>query len=214
MYFRSTWIDEINIPEIVAVTRRRFEDEYRRRFGQTQKGLYRADDWARLAFSYRTIAEIGGSVLDVGIGPGALLNALHLDNRFDQVTGIDIRRYSKLVKLSDSLDIRIMDVRNLSFPDRSFDVVVCMEVLEHLEPDEFDRALRELRRVAAKRLFITIPFREEPPLPSYHKQRFDFDDVAAKFADAQLDLLVRRRGPAWLAITEDVSTQPASHSQK
>ncbi len=47
------------------------------------------------------------------------------------------------------------DLRDLPFEDDRFDLVLCTEVLEHLpEPRE---ALRELARVSAAHLFLTVP---------------------------------------------------------
>jgi len=40
----------------------------------------------------------------VGAGPEAFLNYLALSGRFDRVTGIDKRRYSKFVELAPDLD--------------------------------------------------------------------------------------------------------------
>jgi len=48
------------------------------------------------------------------------------------------------------------DVQRLSFKNKSFDIVVCQEVLEHV-PDPV-KAMVELKRVAAKQLVITVPY--------------------------------------------------------
>ncbi|NJN17844.1 MAG: class I SAM-dependent methyltransferase [Oscillochloris sp.] len=47
------------------------------------------------------------------------------------------------------------DLLDLPFPDRSFDLVVCMEVLEHL--DDPARGLAELCRVSADWLLLSVP---------------------------------------------------------
>ncbi len=205
MYFQSVWLSDIEFSPVVTMVRERFTEEYRGRFGIGQtKGLYKRDDWARISFCHEHVSRVGGSILDIGVGPGGLLNILHIDERFDRVTGIDIRHYSKLVKMSEDLDIRIMDVGNMSFADNSFDTLVCMEVLEHIEKPHFLRALSELRRVAAKQVFMTIPLREPAPLPPYHKQRFDFADIEEHFPDGKFYILEPERGVPWLAIIEDI----------
>ena len=210
MYFQSVWLSDVEFPPLIQSVRQRFTEEYKKRFGVGQtKGLYRRDDWARISFCHEQVARVGGSILDIGVGPGGLLNILRLDERFDRVAGIDIRHYSKLVKMTDDLDIRIMDVGEMSFAENSFDTLVCMEVLEHIEKPHFLRALSELRRVAAKQVFMTIPLREPEPLPPYHKQRFDFADIVEHFPNGEFYILTPERGVPWLAIIEDIG-EPAS----
>jgi len=48
------------------------------------------------------------------------------------------------------------DVQNLSFADRSFDIVLCQQVLEHVSNPV--PAIQELRRVTRRQLIITIPY--------------------------------------------------------
>ncbi len=48
------------------------------------------------------------------------------------------------------------DVQELSFADKSFDIVLCQQVLEHvLNPV---KAISELKRVAIKQLIISVPY--------------------------------------------------------
>jgi len=81
----------------------KFNNEYKKRYADSVvPRTYSQDDWARISFCYNSLVEWGGSVLDVGVGPGGLLNILHEDDRFNPVTGIDIRHYTKLVKLHET----------------------------------------------------------------------------------------------------------------
>ena len=48
------------------------------------------------------------------------------------------------------------DVQQLSFEDNAFDIVLCQQVLEHV-PNPV-KAIRELQRVAANQLIITVPY--------------------------------------------------------
>lgn len=204
MYVDSIWLDDVPQSKQIKDIRNAFEHEYKERFGMAKgKGLYAEDDWSRIAFCYSLFADDGGSVLDVGVGPGALLNMLGLGGEFSTVTGIDIRHYTKLVKLHDGLDIRIMSVDAMEFADDSFDSVICMEVLEHIDLEQFESALSELRRVARKKLFMTVPIREPEPLPSYHKLRFDFSDIEKYFPHGRYYLMERKRGVPWLGIVEE-----------
>jgi SAM-dependent methyltransferase len=79
----------------------------------------------------------GGSVLCVGCR-----NALELDRfrarGFADVLGIDV--------FSQREDIKVMDMHQMTFPDRSFDVVYCSHALEHSY--DVDRVAGEIVRVA------------------------------------------------------------------
>ena len=139
-------------------TRGHFEQSYETQHGRPSgKGLYSESDWRRLDYML-SLMPAGGTVLDVGIGPGAFVQMLALSGRFDRVCGIDIRRSSKFVELCE-FDFRKMTVERMSFEDDEFDTVVCMEVLEHVPMEVFGPALQELRRVAAKELLMTVPSR-------------------------------------------------------
>jgi SAM-dependent methyltransferase len=49
------------------------------------------------------------------------------------------------------------DARSLDFPDRSFDVAVALDTLEHIRPDERSIVLRELVRVTRRRAILGFP---------------------------------------------------------
>ncbi len=204
MIFHSLWLDDTYLSKEVEYVKSKFDEEYAKRFGRLQrKGLYRQDDWLRINYCYQLVNNIGKNVLDVGTGPGALLNTLHFDTNIQSAIGIDIRNYSKLVKLDDAIDIRIMDVGNMTFEDASFDTVICMEVLEHLNSDTFVSALSELRRVASERLIMTVPLCEPEPISQYHKKRFILDDIIKDFQGEKYTILQPKRGTPWVMIEEN-----------
>jgi ubiquinone/menaquinone biosynthesis C-methylase UbiE len=53
------------------------------------------------------------------------------------------------------------------FADRSFDVVVCSEVLEHIP--EYRQALAEIARVCRGRAILTVPDMSAIPLGCWHR---------------------------------------------
>jgi SAM-dependent methyltransferase len=189
-------ISQLDLPKLetplLRTIREQFEEAYFKQFGvRSGRGLYKNADWRRLEFATRLIPSDCRSVLDVGVGPGAFLNYLALSGRFDRVTGIDKRRYTKFVELAPDLDYQLMDIKNMSFPDNCFDTVFCMEVLEHLDSKTLEAGLSSLRRITRKRLVMTVPFNEPLPLPSYHLQHFDEQRIRETFPNAEIVLVHR-----------------------
>jgi SAM-dependent methyltransferase len=178
---------------------------YTNKFPDEKLGVYSKFDWQRIRDAYLMVD--GKSVLDVGVGNGAFLQVLHRSKRFDHICGIDVRRHSML-QLPEGVDFRIMSATNMrAFPNGSFDSVVCMEVLEHLEAKDFYPALDELRRVTKNSLIVTVPFNEPQPVwwhdrPGGHRQSFDRDMLEEIFENAIASKL-ERHGVPWLLIVED-----------
>jgi ubiquinone/menaquinone biosynthesis C-methylase UbiE len=95
-------------------------------------------------------------ILEVGIGEGAV--AARVIDRFPTSTfvGIDLPDPELAGHWSTlGLTTAFGDVAALPFPDASFDLVLAVEVLEHV-PDP-GAALRELARVATRDVVITVP---------------------------------------------------------
>lgn len=87
----------------------------------------------------------GQRLLDVGCGTGHHLAQLH--RRGFDVAGVDaspeMLEYAR--RLNPEADLREADVEHLPFPDASFDIVLCIEVLRYLRDPE--PTLREMARV-------------------------------------------------------------------
>jgi len=66
----------------------------------------------------------------------------------------------KYVSLDVAEDLQpdvVGDLTTLPFPDNSFDVVCAFEVLEHIPFDQFTHCLREMSRVSARYIIISVP---------------------------------------------------------
>uniref|UniRef100_A0A6M3JKZ5 Putative methyltransferase n=1 Tax=viral metagenome TaxID=1070528 RepID=A0A6M3JKZ5_9ZZZZ len=110
----------------------------------------------RMADHYGLIA--GQRVLDVGCAKGFLM--VEFAGLGLQVAGLDVSRYAAQTAHIDVRNRIVTGDMNQELPwnDRSFDLVICKEVLPYLPPSKQAWALRELTRVAKKpeAVFIEI----------------------------------------------------------
>jgi SAM-dependent methyltransferase len=92
------------------------------------------------------------SVLDIGCGDGRLTHAIAGTGR--QVVAADISAtalsHVKVPSILASAD-------NLGVADKSFDLVLSSEMLEHLPEPTFREAIAEISRVAKKYILVTVP---------------------------------------------------------
>src|ERR1035437_4180607 len=97
-----------------------------------------------------TAAKTVDSILDVGCGEGFTLNRLKEKRIGKKLEGIE---YSEAAielghKIYPDIIIKQGNIYQLPYEDNSFDLVLCTEVLEHL--DKPQAGLKELVRVSKK----------------------------------------------------------------
>jgi 2-polyprenyl-3-methyl-5-hydroxy-6-metoxy-1,4-benzoquinol methylase len=97
------------------------------------------------------------SILDAGCGEGFTMDKLLKEKVTSNIEGVEYSKEAIALgkKLYPSLTIRQGSVYNLPYKDRSFDLVICTEVLEHLKDPT--KALKEMLRVTKKYLIISTP---------------------------------------------------------
>lgn len=106
-----------------------------------------------------------GNLLDIGSGRGAFLWPLLVEFPDLPITALDLldHRVADMQAVHAGgmaqLTALKMDATTLAFPDRSFDVVTMLEVLEHI-PDTA-RALKEVCRVASRAVICSVPSKED-----------------------------------------------------
>lgn len=185
------------------------------------------DEQARIA-SLQRLLPAGGRALEVGSRDGYITRLIA--GRYTNLVALDLER--------PSLDLQGVtcvagDVRSLDWPDDSFDVVLCSEVLEHLPAEDLQRACNELVRVCRRHLLIGIPFEQDLRVartrcracgtinPPYgHINRFTASRLTALFdpmrpvhlekigrtregTNAVSDLLMRMAGYPWGTYDQD-----------
>jgi SAM-dependent methyltransferase len=135
-----------------------------KRYGNLQKYLNPnpIQRWLLRRF-YKRIVELVGTtdarqILDVGCGEGFTLQELRESGVEAAMVGVDYRQaalaWSEANGVAQSR-LNVADAHHLPFPDNSFDLVLCLEVLEHL-PDS-GVGLRELLRVARDCVVVSVP---------------------------------------------------------
>jgi ubiquinone/menaquinone biosynthesis C-methylase UbiE len=100
---------------------------------------------------------LGGSVIDVGCGKGYLIQQISAHH----TAGSCYTGYDVATEPADTDKIHFVkgSVMSIPFPDKSFDTVVCTHTLEHIRNPE--KALKELRRITARRLIVVVPRQRE-----------------------------------------------------
>ena len=92
----------------------------------------------------------GKSVLEVGFGSG--VSFLNLSQLYQEIHGLDLTADARQVgemfaNHGIQTELRNGSVLEMPYPDQSFDAVLLISILEHLQPEEQLPAFREIWRV-------------------------------------------------------------------
>ena len=96
------------------------------------------------------------SCLDIGCGDCSILDRL---SSYFFKTALDIS-HNVLVRLKTENKL-LARSNALPFQSNYYDLVVCTEVLEHLQQQEFDQTINEIERVSKKYILISVPYQED-----------------------------------------------------
>lgn len=141
-----------------------------REMNELIRGYYRPIDIQRFEFIIRKIPERVETILDVGAWDNQF--KVMLESPGFQVVAVDLE--------SNHPDVSKANITSLPFGDNSFDLIMCLEVIEHLDKEEMFLALGELERVTKKYIIISVP-NSEIPLGVGHKQFFNDKKVENLF---------------------------------
>ena len=90
------------------------------------------------------------TIIEVGAG-----SAINLKGIQGKKTAIDINDYGKEEAEKQGITYIIGDAKKLPFKDNSFDTIIALDILEHIEDDM--AAIKEWERVAKKRIILSVP---------------------------------------------------------
>ncbi|MCB9453689.1 MAG: class I SAM-dependent methyltransferase [Anaerolineaceae bacterium] len=141
------------------------------------------DETERLTTCAAFITDDAQSLLDVGCGNGTFLTILERQRPAMRLNGLERSRTAVQSAICTS-EVLEGAITAIPFADRAFDVVTALEVIEHLPYQVYEHGLRELERVAAKGILLSVPYRENRVFtecpncgcrfhPNYHLRSFD-----------------------------------------
>jgi ubiquinone/menaquinone biosynthesis C-methylase UbiE len=187
-----------------------YDEVFRRNRGIQSK-------WHHAKFR-RIIREIGNPSrhLDFGCGPGTLVSLLSADV---SVVGVDIAgaqiAYAQQHYGGPGKDFLQIDSERLPFPDKTFDSISCVEVIEHLDTRVTTTIFSEFLRVLKPegKVIVTTP-NYASLWPVLEKMVNHWSGVSyeeqhiSKFKRADLDSLFRRTGLLTSVVTTFMSISP------
>ncbi|WP_024794748.1 mycofactocin oligosaccharide methyltransferase MftM [Tomitella biformata] len=94
------------------------------------------------------------------------------------------------------------DAADVPRPDRSFDTVTLLHLLEHLPPQKAWTVIAEALRLARRRVIIAVPFEPRPRACFGHLQAYDVERLHALGARTGLDYNVSEHHGGWLVIDQ------------
>ena len=102
-------------------------------------------------------SDDNSNTIDLGCGEGILLKLLEEKFKNIKTFGIDILPEVLEIRKFLRAEIKIGDLRNTGFPDNFFDVVFCLDALEHFE--NLESPVREIKRMLKNNglLIVSVP---------------------------------------------------------
>ncbi|MGD0579029.1 MAG: class I SAM-dependent methyltransferase [Bryobacteraceae bacterium] len=142
-------------------------------------------------FLRKRLASVSGTVLDVGAGESPWREWLPPGTQY---FGVDVATAGHF-GMRRNAAVVFYDGERLPFPDRSFDNVLCVEVLEHIQaPAVFMAEIARVLRPGGA-LILTIPWSARRHHIPYDFQRFTREGLACLLeAGGFVDVQIEERG--------------------
>lgn len=120
------------------------------------------------------------SILDIGCGQGFPMKMIKSRMRIKKSVGVDLFKFYVEIGKKERIHDQyiVSDIRKLKFPDKSFDVVLALQVLEHLNKSDAWKVLNKIEKIAKKQVIVATPIGKmyHPPVDNnklqLHKSGF------------------------------------------
>jgi SAM-dependent methyltransferase len=137
---------------------------------------------------WRFLGNSDRGLLDVGCGSGRVGGIIKRHRPIYSVGADVFPAYLKLCRENQTHDELVRcDVRHLPFRKRSFDTVLCKEVIEHLDIQDGDKLIKELEHIARRQVIITTP------VGNYEQHEYD-DNPFQEHRSARKPTDLKRHG--------------------
>ena len=176
---------------------------------------------AHIILRFLSQFKSGGRMLDIGCGPGFFLAEAKAQGW--RVQGVDLSAWAKQnAHERFGIDVFQGDLAQANFQDKSFDVIVMNDVIEHLEDPK--KALREVRRILKNDgvIYISTPDIESVlsralrakwwGINKYHLYYFSRKTLEKMFSEAGLKSIRYGSYPrvfSWKYWTKRLETYPS-----
>jgi ubiquinone/menaquinone biosynthesis C-methylase UbiE len=132
---------------------------------------------------YRHVASLipqGSYVLDVGCGEGVFIELLRDEYSISGI-GIDFSKYAITKLKSKGLKGVVAFATNIPFPADEFDVVIALELLEHLSSSDGKKALGQMKMTCKPKGMIIVsvptPWGLKPQVEAEHLRTYTEGDI-------------------------------------
>jgi ubiquinone/menaquinone biosynthesis C-methylase UbiE len=149
----------------------------------------------RFEFTEKLTPSNVRSIIDIGCGHGGFLRHISAQRPNLHCVAVDSSdgalQYIQFEKVKAS-------ITQVPYPDKTFDCVYALEVLEHLNPTDFKIALDEMVRLSKKYIIVSVPYKENIQenmvlCPSCNS-RFHYDGHLQNFDETKMQNLFSERG--------------------
>jgi SAM-dependent methyltransferase len=113
-----------------------------------------------ISLLWKMVDRSSKSILDIGCGKGSsIVRQMRTKVKGQYIVGCDIfSNYVKKSKQAELYDERVVaDARHLPFIPRSFELVFCLEVIEHLAKPDGEKLLSSLECISSKEVALSTP---------------------------------------------------------